>query len=456
MALLMVFFGYAFVVAMAAAILVPYLRGKSDLMTSWNLFLLGSLNYVGCGAVFAGQSSFRLGWYDDDDRLKFVLGAIVCYAALFASYYALRIPRRLAGRHLNKWPPFWGIPLAVLIAICLLLTIGGYFTPNIQGVGQIIAMVGSVTPVLIVAYLFMLWLDRPNDPGLIVLLSASVVLALVVALTGTITRRNLLSVAMTFPVCLYWLRLRYSRASRSLAMVGVLGLLTMILIAGWTAIRFQGTTSIVGRVEGVVSSGTSSGSRLLGLFNGDAAAECACLAIHRYTHDSPPEPFFTIKYVLSNPVPRAFWRDKPKALGETLPHDLGVWKRGYVNWGPCIVGHGFHEGGAVGGYFMLVFYAVLFGGAMRFFDELIRRQPNNPYLIATLGATSSQVIAFSRGDIGYFCVMILGVSLTGLLVPLFIRLFSGTGFRYPKAGEEPLPDAAPYADTMADAQYEYA
>lgn len=452
----MVFFGYLFLVAMAAAILVPYLRGKSDLMTSWNLFLLGSLNFVGCGAITAGQSTFRLGWYDDDDRLKFVLGAIVCYAALFASYYALKLPRRLAGRHLNKWPPIWGIPLAVLIAVCLLLTIGGYFTPNIQGVGQVIAMVGSVAPVLIVAYLFMLWMENPNHPGLIVFLSASVVLSLFVVMTGSISRRNLLSLAMTFPVCLYWLRLRYSRPSRALATVGVLGLLTMILIAGWTAIRFKGTTSVVGKVEDVISSGASSSGRVLSLFNGDAAAECACLAIHRYTHEARPEPFFTIKYVLSNPVPRAFWHDKPRALGETLPHDLGVWKRGYVNWGPCIVGHGFHEGGAVGGYFMLAFYGVLFGGIMRFFDELIRRQPNNPFLIATLGATSSQIIAFSRGDIGYFCVMILGVSLTGLLVPLILRLFSGTGFRYPSAGEAPLSDASPYPESMVSEHYEYA
>lgn len=451
----MVVFGYLFVVAIAAAILVPYLRGKSDLMTSWNLFLLGSLNFVGCGAISAGRSAYHLGWYDDDDRLKFVLGAIVCYAALFASYYFLRFPKRLAGRSFNKWPPIWGIPLAVLIAFCLLLTVGGRFTPTVQGVGQILALIGIVTPVLVMAYAFMLWLERPNHPGLIVLLGASGILALLVAMTGSISRRNLLGVGMTFVICLYWLRLRYSSPSRSLAKVGLWGLVTMVVIAGWTAIRFEGRTTLLDKLEGVVSSGASSSSRVLGLFNGDAAAECACLAIHRYTHEAPPEPFFTIKYVLANPVPRAFWPEKPKALGETLPHDLGVWKTGYVNWGPCIVGHGFHEGGAIGGYFMLVFYGVLFGGVMQFFDELMRRQPNNPFLIATLAATSAQIIAFSRGDIGYFGVMILGVSMTGLLVPLFIRLFSGTGFRYPKAGEEPLPDAAPYADTMAESHYEY-
>ena len=205
-----------------------------------------------------------------------------------------------------------------------------------------------------------------------------------------------------------------------------------------------------------MTSGTTSGGKVLGLFNGDAAAEVACIAIHHYTHEAPPEPFFTIKYVLANPMPRAFWHDKPKALGETLPHDLGVWKRGYVNWGPCIVGHGFHEGGAVGGYFMLVFYGVLFAAIMRFFDELMRRQPNNPFLIATLGATSAQIVAFSRGDIGYFAVMILGVSMSGLLVPLFIRLFSGTGFRYPKASEELPADLAPQPARPAQGQYEYA
>jgi len=454
----MVFFGCLFALAMAAAILIPYLTGKADLLTSWNLFLLGSLNFVGCGAVVAGQSTFRLGWYDDDDRLKFVLGAIVCYAALFASYYTLRLPRRLAGRSLSKWPPIWGPTLVVLIAFCLLLTIGGLYLPSVQGVTQIMAIAGRVAPVLILAYLFMIWMERPSHPVLLALLAASVILALAVAMSGDITRRNLLSIVMTIAICLYWLRLRYSRPRWSLTVIGVLGLVAMLATAGWTAIRFQlrGPTTLAGKLEGVVTSGAGSGSRLLDLFSGDAAAECGCIAIHHYTHEAAPQPFFTIKFVLSNPVPRAFWPDKPKALGETLPHDLGVWKKGYVNWGPCIIGHGFHEGGAVGGYFMLMFYGVLFGGIMRFFDQLLRRQPNNPFLIATLGATSAQIIAFSRGDIGYFCIAIIGVSMSGLLVPLFIRLFSGTGFRYPKAGEELPADSAPQSAGLAQGQYEYA
>ena len=42
---------------------------------------------------------------------------------------------------------------------------------------------------------------------------------------------------------------------------------------------------------------------------------------------------------------------------QTLPRDTGQWRRGYVNWGPGIVGHCFHEGGIP----MAVFYGLVFG-----------------------------------------------------------------------------------------------
>ena len=455
MASYMVIFGWCFVVAMIAAILIPYLLGKSDLLTSWNLFLLGSINFVGCGAVAAGRSIYRLGWYNDDDRLKFILGALVCYFALFASYYLLRFPRKLAGRHLNKWPAVWGIPLFVLVACCLALTLGAIFVPNVQGLGQTLAVVGTTAPLLIAAYVFMLWLDRPDRAMLVPLLIAATLLALFVSTRQTISRRGLLGVLLLFAICLYWLRLRYARPGKSLAIIGAAGLGIMILVAGWTAIRFRlRSESFTERMIAVLSSSQQEGGKALGLFDGDAAVECSCIAIHRYTKDMPPQPFFTFKYVLSNPIPRAFWPDKPEALGQTLPRDIGVWKRGYVNWGPGIVGHGFHEGGAVGGYFMLAFYGVLFGGIMRFFDELLARQPNNPYLIAVLGGASANIIAFSRGDIGYFTVVIIGAVLTGLVVPLIIRVFTGTGFRYLREGEtEPVGVDSMQPQIEPDPQY---
>jgi hypothetical protein len=170
-------------------------------------------------------------------------------------------------------------------------------------------------------------------------------------------------------------------------------------------------------------------------FLGGDSVDASLVAIHQYTYYATPRPFHTLIFIASNPMPRAFWPDKPEALGYSLPRDSGQWRRtGFVNWGPGIVGHGFHEGGI----HMLVFYAVLFGIAFRFFDELLARQPDNPYLLATFAAVSGQLMAFARGDIGLFSVLILSGFFTVLALNYLVRIFTGVGLSYPRR-DRPQP-----------------
>src|SRR5436305_9439164 len=93
----LVVFGICYVAIMAGVIVVPYVRRRADLLTSWNLFLLGAINFVGIGAIYTGMAKRHLGFFDDDDRLRFLVGAIVFHIALFATYYLWKYPRRAAG-----------------------------------------------------------------------------------------------------------------------------------------------------------------------------------------------------------------------------------------------------------------------------------------------------------------------------------------------------------------------
>src|SRR5690606_9104131 len=81
-----------------------------------------------------------------------------------------------------------------------------------------------------------------------------------------------------------------------------------------------------------------------GLLGGDPVeASLACIRL--YDQVQATQPFHTVKYILVHPMPRAWWPDKPLGLGYTLPFDTG-WIRargGYVNVGPGIVGHAYHE-----------------------------------------------------------------------------------------------------------------
>jgi hypothetical protein len=105
---------------------------------------------------------------------------------------------------------------------------------------------------------------------------------------------------------------------------------------------------------------------------------------------------------------------------------------------------------------MLVFYAVLFGIAFRFFDELLLRQPDNPYLLAIFAAASGQIIAFARGDVGLFSLLILGAFFTVIGLCFAIRLLAGVGLSYPRTDrpQQPGPDDGnayePHTDTTYD------
>src|SRR5882757_2059334 len=79
-------FGWAFIVAMLAAIGVPYIRRRSDLLTTWNLFLLGSANFVGFAAVQTGQTTLHLAAYSDSTYIHFVAGATLFYLVIFFVY----------------------------------------------------------------------------------------------------------------------------------------------------------------------------------------------------------------------------------------------------------------------------------------------------------------------------------------------------------------------------------
>ena len=229
----------------------------------------------------------------------------------------------------------------------------------------------------------------------------------------------------------YWLRWKSHTLSKNVFRMGLGFIAIAMILGGYSTYRhLQNLTEFGDFEEGLRNLALLPQAVMNASFltTGDegGTAESSLVAIHLYTKERPPEPFFTIKLLIFNPIPRDWWPGKPVTLGASLPHSIGRWKYGYVNWGPGIVGHGYHEGGLV----MLVFYGFLFGFCLRFFDEVLFRQQDNPYVLAMLGAISGQVIALSRGDIVVFGMLIIGPVLGILMLAFVARCFFGIGLTY--------------------------
>jgi len=156
------------------------------------------------------------------------------------------------------------------------------------------------------------------------------------------------------------------------------------------------------------------------------AITVSLLCIEEFHRNGDPEYFHTLFYVLGHPIPRQWWPEKPQAVGESLPESLGEFSDGYVNWGPGIIGNAFHDGGV----WMAAIYGLLVGGVFRIFDDILRRQPLNPWPIAMLAAMSPKIVAYSRGDIAVYTAELLG------LVILFIVILKVAGLVFGSTDED--------------------
>jgi len=441
-----IIFGWVCVVFFGLTVVIPYLRGKSDLLTTWNLFLIGAMNFVGYAAVQSGWDVYSYGLFTNDDYIKLMLGTTVFFVALYIAYYRTRWAGRLAGRTLLRWPEYRGGALLPILVICVAIELVGLLTPNVQFLGQIVIIIGPTAGVIAVAVCFRAWLNNKTSGVLLFVTLGLLALAAVSSINNSTGRRSLLSVLVVMPFCAYWMWFRFRPKLYTVVPLVLAVLMTVVMMAGYTTIRHRYNSEKVNVADRTAFETTIESltllptavmelSTLAEVFGGDSM-EASLVAIQYYSTVAHPQPFFSSKYILANPFPRAWWPDtwgeKPKALGETLPRDIGVWTRtGYVNWGPGIAGHGFHEGG----YHMLAFYGILIGLSLRYMDELLVRQSDNPYYLGVIAAASSQIIAFSRGDMALFAVLILGAILAGFIIRWVGRIFTGYGLVYPSDAE---------------------
>ena len=136
---------------------------------------------------------------------------------------------------------------------------------------------------------------------------------------------------------------------------------------------------------------------------GQTTVENMLLTTYIFNEGSAQFPTFKVKplhslyVILTLPIPRVAWENKPVPLGITLPYDSGVLTKeiARTNWGPGIVAHAVHDGGVA----VLILYAVLIAAGLRFIDEVMVRHPGNPFLLAFLSAASVQIAAITRGDL---------------------------------------------------------
>ncbi|MEO0529381.1 MAG: hypothetical protein AAF266_02265 [Planctomycetota bacterium] len=416
-------------------LIVPILRRKSDVFTAWNFFLVGVFTFNGRSGLNAATTPHYLPDISGSSYSWYYLGTVVFYATITATYYFFKYPRRLAGRTLLKWPKITA-GNAPILATCLMAMIVGLVVPiPIPVVGQLLSQFALVVPGIALAFMTIVWYRDRTNVVLLAFLVAFAFIAVAAALGAGISRRYLMSSLSAIPVGLYWVWLRYKPTPTILTIIAVALASTVPVVAGFTAIRFSLQDEEVTAVQraqrllqalpdAIRRGGSSEG------FSGQDSVECALCVIELLNNGSKRmevDPLYSLKYILANPVPRELWPGKPSAVGAHLVYKFGL--RGTnANLGLNVVGQCFYDGGIV----IHVLYAIMMGAFLRYYDELMVRQPGNPLLVGGFVAMSAQILGWPRGGIEVFGLQIIQGFVLIVLTSLLARLVYGVGVVYPR------------------------
>lgn len=423
--------GIAIIALTFGLIVIPYLRGKSDVLTAWNLLLLGGMMFIGIGCFEVAFGVFHwpeLQWFQPSKRdiSKFVIGTVCFYATLLFTYYYLKWPRRVAAVFFNKWPPQSAGSLYFFLGLFLGLMLLAFLFKEVPIANALFGNVSHKAAVFATVFSFSFWYRNKVNVAALGLFLGIFGYALLFAMVTFIGRRLLLSVAITPLICMYWLKWRYRSPKFNLVWLGFAAFLALGVAAFYSTIRHASVTSsthersfssIVQDIKGTsLDKAVAQVSIDWMHYVAQYTTHYSLLTIHLIDGgQAEVEPLNTLAFLATYPIPRMLFPGKPQSFGGRIVTD--VLRLPYAtNWGLGITGHGYQEGGIP----TLILYAVLIVVLIRVLDDALVRQPTNVFLLGILCASSPHLVSITRGDTCNMSAEILesfffawGISLVG-------------------------------------------
>lgn len=435
-------FGALVLLLTAGLILIPYVRRKADLISAWNFLLLGIAIFVGLGCFEAAISPMRfhgLDWFQPTkgEVHWFLAATTVFLVALIAAYYFDPVSAAIAKRAFNKWPPISTPVLLVVLMICLVLAIASRVPALLQltFIGPLLVNVSHKALVFSAVFSFVLWYrQRANLAWMILFLVVFASACLMAMLAGG-GRRIILSVACGPIFVLYFYHGRHWRPAKTVIVIAVALFALFNLNLMYSTIRHfdrrgdrqeRTVTNVLKQVKGTGPSDWYERFMSDALFHFSQQLVHYSMITDRFISMGilEPKPLNTLKFLVTYPVPRRIWAEKPKPLGgqigvEVIPHFS---RNSGIRWGCGVAGQAIYEGGIV----QTIVFAYLAVLLVRFIDYPLRRDPTNPFLIAMLAAACTHLLGWPRGDLGVMSIEVIECFLFVLVLTLASRFFFGT------------------------------
>lgn len=434
-----------FMGVMGCLLVIPVLLRKSDVFTAWNFFLVGTIVFCGVSAHNCVNNAHYLEGYRTADYVKYYVGSVIFFTTIVLTYYFFGFPRRLAGRHFLEWPKLTPATAPVIVLPLVAMSLFMVIPVPVPGLRQFLFQVALSAPTIGLACAFIVWFRSPANVFLMLLVAIAAGAAMFSSISGGTSRRYLISTLSSVPICFYWAWLRYKSTPVIFGWIVASIAAVIPILTGFTMIRHstrETATSASERMSQLVESlpkAIQAGGSLEG-FTGQDSVEAALLTIHMLNNGSKAlevYPFYSVVYIATNPIPRSVWSGKPVSLGIVVPKRSGLTSQGVnFNIGVNVVAQCYYDGGL----FIHVLYAIGFGGFLRFMDELLVRQPGNPFVVGTVVAMSGQILGWPRGGIETMGLQVLLAFFIMMMICWVGRTFFGGGLAYQRSDHlDPFP-----------------
>jgi hypothetical protein len=431
--------GWTIIVISLIAIFVPVMRRRSDAATFWNIFLLGGIVFIGIGCLEVIYGSFdwpQLQWFQPTRRdvQIFVTGTVLFYLTIFSTYYLLSAPIQAFGsRFLNKWPPNSLMLTLFMVSSALAVSVASLLFVNVFYLGSLLANISQKIVVFAVVFSFCHWFQHKRQLPMLGLFLGVFLYCCLFSMVTYIGRRMLMSIVAAPLFCMYWMKWRYLSPKYILSGMAVAGALVFVATGFYSTFRHaneihgaQGKRSFANVVKAMLNTSLEDEAVYLKKsslhFFSQYTVHYSLLTIHLVeSHEIEVEPLNTLRFLMTYPIPRALWPEKPASLGVRIVNDV-LRLNVATNWGLGICGHGWHEGG----YAVIVLYGFLMVVVIRILDDALLRHPNNPFLLATLSAGAPHILAWTRGDTFSMSAEILEAFAFVWLAGIVCRFIFGT------------------------------
>lgn len=403
------------------------LTRRSEVLSWRNVFLLGYLHFVALGGFFAATTSAEVNNYVPSEHAAGILAVaqplfLVVYLLADAIGRRMRSIERLIPRlEITVTAPAIVLTSVMLTGLAITLAavpIGGYLGGVLTQFRGGLAASGLALAV----YFF---LAQRFNPASIVLVLASLGAGILATTVGESGRRIALGVLIAVPWMWYYASLRHRGPLYITTSLLAFGTAGVVALAVYGSVRHQ-DAGFGGGGRAAIDVGTRAGqigelitnpqfeTRMLDNLIYTDTSHNTMFIIDTYPEYYNVHPLNDFFYVVSNPIPRAIWTEKPRGLGDRLRDEMGT----VANLGPGIIGHAWASATWLG----IIAYAGVFGIAFGLLDRALRERIYSPFFVAASGAGMGNMVAMARGDVALFVIQVVTAISITILVLWVIKL----------------------------------